>query len=57
MKQAPTICTVPVTATYHVENGEAVMVSAEYADVPADVIARLLMRGFGVAIKQEETAL
>lgn len=40
--------TVPIEATYHIINGKPVMVDAEWADVPVDAVADLLMRGFGV---------
>ena len=39
---------IPVTATYRIIDGEAVKIAAEYADVPTDIIARLLVRGFGL---------
>jgi hypothetical protein len=41
---------VPVSATYRVIDGVATMTGAEYADVSADVVARLLLRGFGLPI-------
>ena len=40
-------CRIPVSATMVVENGKARMVSAEWADIPADVIARFLVEKFG----------
>lgn len=44
------ICRVPVNATFTVYKGsrEAVMTSAEYADIPADAIARFLVDRCGV---------
>ena len=44
------ICRVPVSAVYSVEHGSdtPVMVSAEYADIPADAIARYLVERCGV---------
>lgn len=41
---------VPISARYEVDNktGEMRMVSAEYADVPADLVAKLLIEGFGM---------
>lgn len=41
-------CKIPITATYTIVNGEAVMVAAEYADIPADTIARYLVDKLGV---------
>ena len=34
------ICRIPVTATFSIINGKAVMTAAEYADIPAADIAR-----------------
>ena len=44
------ICRVPVSATYTVYHGssEPVMTAAEYADIPADAIARYLVERCGV---------
>ena len=42
------ICKIPITATYRIVDGEAVMVAAEYADIPADAIARFLIDRLGV---------
>lgn len=42
------MCRIPVKATYEIINGEPVMVAAEWADIPADVIARKLIEGFGL---------
>ena len=41
MDKEPT-CRIPLRATYVIENGEAVMVDAEWADVPARAIAEKL---------------
>lgn len=42
-------------ATYRIIDGEPVRVSAEYADVPVDTIAQMLIRGFiGVPALQDE---
>lgn len=41
-------CRIPVRATYRIVNGEAVMVAAEYADIPADAIAAYLVDKLGV---------
>lgn len=43
----------PIEATYRMIDGEPVMIDAVYADIPADAIARLLMRGFGIPITEE----
>lgn len=42
------VCRIPVQATMKKINGEYVMVSAEYADIPADKIAEFLVKSFGV---------
>lgn len=39
---------IPVQARYQKINGKWVMVSAEYAEIPADTIARMLLRAFGL---------
>lgn len=43
------MCRIPVRATYTLyhDTGEMVLTSADYADVPADVIARFLLEKFG----------
>lgn len=43
------ICRVPVSATYTVHKGSdrPVLTSAEYADIPADAIARFLIERCG----------
>ena len=45
-----TTCKIPVHATYTVYHGssEPVMTAAEYADIPADAIARYLVERCGV---------
>lgn len=43
------ICRIPVSATYAEINGEMVMVSAEYKDIPAEVIAKFLIEKFGAS--------
>lgn len=45
-----TTCKIPVHATYTVYKGssEPVMTAAEYADIPADAIARYLVERCGV---------
>lgn len=42
------ICKIPVRATFRIIDGEAVMVAAEYADIPADAIAAYLVQRCGV---------
>lgn len=42
------VCRIPVSATVEIIGGEAVMTSAEYADIPADAIARFLIERFGI---------
>lgn len=42
------MCRIPVNATMQKINGEYVMVSAEYAEIPADKIAEFLVKSFGV---------
>ena len=50
-----TMLHIPVSATYRIINGQAVMIDADYRDVPADTIARLLLKGFGLpAIEEKE---
>lgn len=43
------ICRIPVRATYTLyhDTGEIVLTSADYEDIPADVIARFLLEKFG----------
>ena len=42
------ICRIPVTATFSIINGKAVMTAAEYADIPAADIARYLVERCGI---------
>lgn len=44
------ICKIPITATFTVVKGSTtpVMTSAEYVDIPADLIARFLLEKCGV---------
>lgn len=49
---------VPIRAHYRIIDSKVVKESAEYADVPVDAIAELLIRGFGgvpVLIDENET--
>lgn len=43
------VCRIPVSATYTVYKGSntPVMTKAEWADIPADAIARFLLERFG----------
>ena len=42
------MCRIPVSATFRIIDGEPVMTSAEYRDIPADVIARFLIEKVGI---------
>ena len=42
------MCKIPVNATMKKINGEWVMVSADWVDIPADVIARFLLKHSGI---------
>lgn len=42
-----TTCKIPVRATYTIVNGQPIMTAAEYADVPADAIAKFLVDKLG----------
>lgn len=42
------ICTIPVTATYRIIDGEPVMVAAEYAEISAADIAKFLVERCGI---------
>lgn len=48
------MCRIPVRATMQRVNGEMVMTAAEWADIPADLIARFLIEKFGLDIGKEE---
>lgn len=37
---------IPVKASYEIINGEAVQIAAEYADIPAEVIAEYLIKNY-----------
>ncbi|MGN1134194.1 MAG: hypothetical protein ACI4RN_07055 [Oscillospiraceae bacterium] len=43
------VCRIPVKATYKVIDDEVVMTDAEYEDIPADVIARFLLKHSGIS--------
>lgn len=40
------MCRIPVSASYVVEDGKAVMIDAEYADIPAMEIAEYIVHYF-----------
>ena len=43
------LCRIPIRARFVcADNGKPVMVSAEYADIPAPVIAEYLVKNFGL---------
>lgn len=44
------ICTIPVTATFNIINGKAVMTAAEYVDIPAADIAKFLVERCGIDV-------
>ena len=48
MTMQENICMIPVSATFSIINGKAVMVAAEYADIPAEEIARFLVERCGI---------
>lgn len=45
--KADNMCRIPIEASYKIIDGKAVMVDALWEDIPADVIARFLLRKFG----------
>lgn len=45
-----TMCRIPLSAVITVEDGKAEIVSAEYQEVPADLVARFLVEKFGPAV-------
>ena len=42
------ICQIPMRITYKIIDGQPVKISAEYQDIPADLIAQFLLQKFGV---------
>ena len=43
------ICKIPIRATYKISNdSKPLLISTEYADIPADDIARFLIKRFGI---------
>lgn len=54
MDNEKAMCRVPITATMQRVNGEMVMVSAQWANIPADAIARFLIEKFGLDVERGE---
>ena len=44
---------VPVTATYRIEKGKAIRISATFKEIPAETIARLLLGTFGQVLPKD----
>lgn len=44
------VCKVPLSAVIAVEDGKAEIVSAEYEEISADLVARFLLEKFGPAV-------
>ena len=43
------ICKIPIRATYKIsDDSKPLLISAEYADIPADVMARFFIKKFGI---------
>lgn len=49
MNNNDNMCRIPVSATMQIIDGEAVMVAAEYAEIPADAIARFIIERMGLS--------
>ena len=47
------LCRVPIRASYAVVDGKAQRISAEYAEIPAQMIADFFLQHFGVPIPAE----
>jgi len=45
---------IPIEARYGMKDGKMQMISAVYADVSTDEIAKRILAAFGVPIKKEE---
>lgn len=43
-----TMCLIPLSATIKKINGKMEIVSADWQEIPADVIARFLIKKFGI---------
>lgn len=48
------MCRIPVRTTMQRVNGEMVMTAAEWADIPADLIARFLIEQFGLDAERSD---
>lgn len=48
------MCRIPVKATMKRVNGEMTMISAVWADIPADAIARFLIEKFGLDAERSD---
>lgn len=44
-------CRVPVVAEYRIQNGKPVMVSAQYADIPAPELLRFMLDRSGMQLQ------
>ena len=44
----PDVCRIPVKAEYRIIDGKPVMVSAQYAEIPAAVLLRFLLDRSGI---------
>ena len=47
------LCRVPVVAEYRIQDGKPVMVSAQYADIPAAELLRFLLERSGIQTRTE----
>lgn len=54
MDNEKAMCRIPVKAKMQRVNGEMVMVSAEWADISADAIARFLIEKFGLDAERSD---
>jgi hypothetical protein len=48
------MCRIPIRATMQYVNGVMTMVNAEWADIPADAIARFLIEKFGLETERDK---
>lgn len=48
------MCRIPIKATMQYVNGKMTMVNAEWANIPADAIARFLIEKFGLDTERSE---
>lgn len=47
------LCSVPVVAEFRMVDGEPVMISAQYADIPAAELLRFLLDRSGIHARKE----